>query len=60
MMNNSLLSLVSLVLPESILSRFEIVNIESDSLSIKIYLDEIAKSEYLSCIQRLLVGCQRT
>lgn len=49
MMNNSLLSLVSLVLPESILSRFEIVNIESDSLSIKIYLDEIAKSEYLSC-----------
>ena len=44
--NSTLLSLVSLMLPSSILSRFSVVKVENTSETILIYLDEIAPVDY--------------
>jgi hypothetical protein len=46
MENEVLLSLVSLMLPENILSRFSIVNVEKGSDAILIYLDEKIDVKY--------------
>ncbi|WP_321437577.1 hypothetical protein [uncultured Bacteroides sp.] len=43
-----LLSLVSLMLPENILSRFSIVNVEKSSDAILIYLEEKIDAKYAS------------
>ena len=48
MENDVLLSLVSLMLPENILSRFSIVNVEKSSDAILIYLDEKIDAKYAS------------
>jgi len=48
MENDVLLSLVSLMLPENILSRFSIVNVEKSSDGILIYLDEKIDAKYAS------------
>lgn len=46
--NSTLLSLVSLMLPSNILSRFTVTKVDNTSETIYIYLDEIAPSEYLN------------
>ncbi|WP_287680325.1 hypothetical protein [Bacteroides sp.] len=46
MENNALLSLVSLMLPSNILSRFTLVKVESTDDTISIHLDEKIPSEY--------------
>ena len=48
MENDVLLSLVSLMLPGNILSRFSIVNVEKSSDAILIYLDEKIDAKYAS------------
>lgn len=46
MENNALLSLVSLMLPSNILSRFTLVKVESTDDTISIHMDEKIPSEY--------------
>ena len=46
MENNALLSLVSLMLPSNILSRFTLVKVESTDDTISIHLDEKIPSDY--------------
>ena len=46
MENNALLSLVSLMLPSNILSRFSLVKVESTDNTISIHLDEKMPSDY--------------
>lgn len=46
MENNALLSLVSLILPSNILSRFTLVKVESTDDTISIHLDEKIPSDY--------------
>lgn len=46
MENNALLSLVSLMLPSNILSRFSLVKVESTDNTISIHLDEEMPSDY--------------
>lgn len=46
MENNALLSLVSLMLPSNILSRFSLVKVESTDNTISIHLDEKMLSDY--------------
>lgn len=46
MENNALLSLVSLILPSNILSRFSLVKVESTDNTISIHLDEKMPSDY--------------
>lgn len=46
MENNALLSLVSLMFPSNILSRFSLVKVESTDNTISIHLDEKMPSDY--------------
>lgn len=46
MNNQGLLALAQLILPSKILSNFEVVRVEEDPSLIRIYLDELVKSEY--------------
>lgn len=46
MNDSTLLSLVRLMLPSNILSRFTVVKVENTSVTISIHLDEIAPDEY--------------
>lgn len=46
MNTQGLLSLAQLILPSEILSNFEVVRVEEEASLIRIYLDEVVKSEY--------------